>query len=189
MRPMMRTVETAASAACRRCGRLAVIALAALPCLGLAEPGSEELSGVRTVSFLVEDLGEGAIRCGLTKGALEFAARRVVGRTSLRIGPMKDSDGYIYVNVNVIYAPPIDYCAFSVGLRFNTFGDARTRYGTGYFAMTLFDTTAVGIFRRYRTALEVGNVIDQLTGRFVEEWSRANPPRATPGSATGASVL
>jgi len=154
-----------------------------LPCVALGQHGADELSGVATVGFLVEDLRGGAARCGVTKAALETAARRVIRRTALQVGALKESDGYLYINANVIYAPPFDYCAFSVGLRFNTYGDATTRYGGGYFAMTLFDQAAVGMFRRERTPAEIGVVVEQLAGRFVEAWLHANTAHVIPGSA------
>ena len=167
-------------AARRALVRLGIVALAALPCAAFADPSPEELRGVKNVGVMVEDLPAGADRCDVTKTMLESAARRVIDSTGLHIAAKQDSDGYLYVNVNVIYAKPIDYCAFSVALRFNTFGDARTRYGEGYFEMTLFDRTAVGIFRRYRAAHEIDNVVGQLVKDFVETWSRANAPRVPP---------
>ena len=157
---------------------LASMALVALPFAAQPQSGAQELIGIKTVGFLVEDPGDGGAKCGLTRQAIARVATGVIARSKLRVGSISSSDGYVYININAIYAPQLDYCAFNVAVRFNTFGDARTRYGKGYFEMTLFDRAAVGMFRRPRAAGEIRTLTGRLLTGFVEEWSRANAPHA-----------
>lgn len=133
---------------------------------------AQGLAGIQSVGILVESLDEDAQRCGVTKDALDSAARIVLSNSKLQT--LKEPLGtYLYINVTVLKLGT--QCVGSLKVELNRL--VWIRPGAGI-SDSIFATTwqKGGTFSADQTrfAHNITAQVEALTKQFVGAWLKEN---------------
>lgn len=172
----MRTTRAALAGSCL------ALAAAMLPqALGAQTPAVEALTGLRSVSVVIEQASAATVAAGVDTVALrtrvEDTARRL-GLTVLAPGARDSAAGVLYLNVFAATNAQRDWYAAHVEVEvmqpvtIDRTPDARL------FATTWHAPVRLRVVRQAELAGEIRQVVGTMLDEFARAWSGANPAQA-----------
>lgn len=128
------------------------------------------LHGQNPIEFVIEKLDPDAEKCGVTQGDLEAAVEFPLLRSQLRI--KRGVKAWLYHNVNIIYLKEVQYCMYSESLEF--YIPAVDDLNNLSFSAITWNQHGMGLSRRQNAKGAIRDQVEDLTKKFVIQWTRFN---------------
>lgn len=133
---------------------------------------SSGLAGVRKFEVFVESLHSDATDYGLTKSQIRNDVELKLRLAGIAVA--ENVSPFLYVNVNVLYAAPIECHVYNVSLSFHQ----RVTTSTGELVRdaATWDKSQLGLIGKKGMPEAVRRVLKDITDQFLIEYLKANPP-------------